>query len=326
MGGGGSKAPEPSEEERALQREQANILRMQQQQLTRQQKQYDILAPILYKELGYAPQYDSEGNLLGLNPIASEEDALRKEINLKYLQREKAALAGELPVNPGLLSDLAERDQELEQQFVKDYGSVSDARRSSGGQQMLAKWNAQKASVLDAARRGDIQMASQLGLQRDQANLSRSMMPQGVPGMQANYNNLAAMYGQALQPYQQQRALDTQMMMASANNRAGTLGSLIGGAAGMGAAYLMFSSHDFKEAKEPIDYDQILEAFDTMSVETWRYIGHDRTHIGPYAEDFRAAFGVGDGKTISMIDAVGVLIAAVKALKSRVRELEYDNG
>src|SRR5438093_22373 len=58
----------------------------------------------------------------------------------------------------------------------------------------------------------------------------------------------------------------------------------------------------------------------------WRYKPETglgtQPHIGPYAEDFQAAFGVGDGVTINPIDAIGVCLAAIKALSKRVEELE----
>ena len=47
-----------------------------------------------------------------------------------------------------------------------------------------------------------------------------------------------------------------------------------------------------------------------------------RPHIGPYAEDFQAAFGVGDGATINPIDAIGVCLAVIWALSQRVEDLE----
>ena len=43
-------------------------------------------------------------------------------------------------------------------------------------------------------------------------------------------------------------------------------------------------------------------------------------HMGPYAEDFRAAFGLGtDSLTIGHIDLGGVSLAAAKTLEERTR-------
>ena len=44
-------------------------------------------------------------------------------------------------------------------------------------------------------------------------------------------------------------------------------------------------------------------------------------HMGPMAQDFRAAFGLGeDDKHISMVDAEGVALAAIQALYETVTE------
>jgi hypothetical protein len=44
--------------------------------------------------------------------------------------------------------------------------------------------------------------------------------------------------------------------------------------------------------------------------------------VGSYAKDFQAAFGVGDGVTISPIDAIGVCLAAIQAFSQKVESLE----
>ena len=55
---------------------------------------------------------------------------------------------------------------------------------------------------------------------------------------------------------------------------------------------------------------------------SWRYKTEDETalHFGPVAEDFRAAFQLGDGRTISSIDADGVAMAAIQGLHELVQE------
>ena len=61
-----------------------------------------------------------------------------------------------------------------------------------------------------------------------------------------------------------------------------------------------------------------------VPVSTWNYISEGRgtRHLGPMAEDFYGAFGLGTGNTsIGVQDAVGVSLAAVKALDARTDEL-----
>ena len=62
-----------------------------------------------------------------------------------------------------------------------------------------------------------------------------------------------------------------------------------------------------------------------MPVEQWTYNkgqGDGGTHVGPYAEDFTAATGMGDGKTIKAQDAFGVTAGAVKELAAKVNRIE----
>jgi hypothetical protein len=46
-------------------------------------------------------------------------------------------------------------------------------------------------------------------------------------------------------------------------------------------------------------------------------------HVGPRAQDFAAAFGVGeDDRHIHVVDASGVALAAIQALAARLAEAE----
>ncbi len=88
------------------------------------------------------------------------------------------------------------------------------------------------------------------------------------------------------------------------------------------------SSRRLKTSGERVDATAVLCGVAKLAVERWRYkpeTGLDQAaHIGPYAEDFRAAFGIGDGVTINTIDALGVCLAAIKVLSERVAALEGD--
>lgn len=72
----------------------------------------------------------------------------------------------------------------------------------------------------------------------------------------------------------------------------------------------------------------ILAKLIDLPVSGWRYNSEDEDvrHLGPMAQDFYAAFGLGnDEKSIAFVDAVGVLIVSVQALARRVAELEKDD-
>jgi len=83
----------------------------------------------------------------------------------------------------------------------------------------------------------------------------------------------------------------------------------------------------FKEHFTPLDGGELLERLETLPVGSWNYIaeGSGVRHVGPTAEDFHAAFGVGTAEGIATVDADGVSLAAIQALLARLRQLEAEN-
>jgi hypothetical protein len=104
----------------------------------------------------------------------------------------------------------------------------------------------------------------------------------------------------------------------------GGIGSLVG--TGIGAyAALAPSSKKLKHKKEKVDEEVVLKGLKKLSVEKWDYkpgIADEKTHIGAYAEDFKDTFGVGDGKTINLVDAIGVNMLAIQGLSKQVDRME----
>jgi hypothetical protein len=67
----------------------------------------------------------------------------------------------------------------------------------------------------------------------------------------------------------------------------------------------------------------ILDKLSALPIRTWNYKTDDDSvrHIGPVAQDFRAAFNLGtNDKTISTIDADGVALASIQALYHLMQE------
>jgi hypothetical protein len=111
---------------------------------------------------------------------------------------------------------------------------------------------------------------------------------------------------------------------------AGGLGGAAGGAVGGGGSILasllpmlMASDVNIKRNFSPVDAKEILAKVKKLSVSSWEYIDNPSVrHIGPMAQDFHAAFEVGDNnKVIPVIDANGVLLAATQALADENDEL-----
>jgi hypothetical protein len=91
-----------------------------------------------------------------------------------------------------------------------------------------------------------------------------------------------------------------------------------------GGVWTNGSSRLFKEGFSSIDSGAILDRVLALPVLQWRYKGDDPAlHLGPIAEDFKAAFGLGgDERYIGTVDADGVALAAIQGLN---RKLEREN-
>ena len=109
-------------------------------------------------------------------------------------------------------------------------------------------------------------------------------------------------------------------------------GSVFGPAAAAAAPLALASSRDFKEDLGLADEERILEDVKKLPIKTWKYktglgLGEER-HIGPMAEDFTETLGLGDptGKTIPVVDAIGIGLAATKGLAKKVERIEHSLG
>ncbi len=71
-----------------------------------------------------------------------------------------------------------------------------------------------------------------------------------------------------------------------------------------------------KENIISIESSDILQKVADLPISQWQFKGEQITHIGPMAQDFYAAFGLGEGETtIATDDADGIALAAIQALK-----------
>lgn len=92
-----------------------------------------------------------------------------------------------------------------------------------------------------------------------------------------------------------------------------------------GGTWTNASSRSFKEGFGAVDTLDVLNRLLDLPITTWAYIGSaEGLHLGPVAEDFKAAFGLaGDGQSIATVDADGVALAAIQGLNAK---LEQENG
>ena len=126
------------------------------------------------------------------------------------------------------------------------------------------------------------------------------------------------------------------------------IGSILSGIGAIGSIPGLFSSREFKEDPKgiglskpeeleegedgvyhparQINHEETLTKVERLPVERWRYkeglgLG-DRDHLGPYAQDVKSIFGLGDDEIIHTVDAIGIGLSATKGLAKRVERLE----
>ena len=92
-----------------------------------------------------------------------------------------------------------------------------------------------------------------------------------------------------------------------------------------GGIWTNASSREFKTNFVSLDINEILNKVNQLNVLQWNYKIEDPSikHIGPIAEDFYSAFGLGnDNKHISTLDTAGVALVSIQALSNRISGLE----
>jgi hypothetical protein len=80
-------------------------------------------------------------------------------------------------------------------------------------------------------------------------------------------------------------------------------------------------------SEEPTSANDILQKTAQLPISVWTY-GFDHSsvrHLGPMAQDFARAFGLGSSdRRIDMVDANGVALACIQALQRQVVALERE--
>ena len=88
-------------------------------------------------------------------------------------------------------------------------------------------------------------------------------------------------------------------------------------------AWANMSDVNRKEHFREVDGEEVLGKIAQMPIREWNYKAQDASirHLGPTAQDFRAAFGLGESDTtITTTDIDGINLLAVQALERRTRD------
>lgn len=223
------------------------------------------------------------------------------------------------------------------QEQSRMYGLGTDARSRAIAEQL------QQGQVQQQARQGIISeelQNAQLAQQARQAMTNEALLQYNAPaqgvatllgaspktptvqggniytqGVQAPdvQGNIWNSYNAQLQSYNQRQQQNNSMWSG--------IGSIAGS---LGAALL--SDKNKKQNVKPAN--SILKGVEKIPVKSWQYkpgaVPGDsgQRHVGPMAQDFKGFFGLGDGRSIPVVDAVGVNMAAIQQLARKVNKLE----
>lgn len=235
-------------------------------------------------------------------------EAARKEMDIKLKQR---------GINPG---DEIYNDQmgRLDRQADQAYSGAARQATLDAGNEQSRRINAAISGGTFDQNQYQTGLSNTL-LERNQPFAEASALLGANPQFQTpSFMNTPT---QAIQSpdYQGQVNANYQQKAQQSGNLWNTIGSI--GSAALG----FFSDEEMKEDREPSDGEAVLAMFREMPVDDYRYrdeaqeaYGVPEHRTGTMAQDWSEKFG-GDGQTIDMADAIGKLMAAVKALDIRTQ-------
>ncbi len=136
----------------------------------------EAMVPIQLRQQGYEMKYDENGTPVGMEIIPGGQADLQQkaqaaqleaergntEINKIFQERTKKALAGELPLDPGIKRQLDENEQSLRATLAKNLGPGYET--STPGIQALANFNKRREETISAFQHGEIASSAELGM------------------------------------------------------------------------------------------------------------------------------------------------------------------
>jgi hypothetical protein len=260
----------------------------------------DVFQPIEDKFVADSVSYDTPDRRAAAAAAAGADTQQAITLQRKASERNLSSMG----VNPASGRNTATAQKDAIQSGLAVSGSGEMARRH-----VEAEGYRRTAAATDLGRGLAVNPGTSMGLSTGAAG-------SGFSGAMQGYGQMGSILGQEY---------DQRMQTYNAN-MAG-LSALAGGVGKVAGFFL--SSKKAKENKKPITDTKALDALRKMPVEQWDYkpgMGDGGRHVGTYSEDFTKQTGLGDGKSLGVIDAIGVTMAGVKALDRKVGDLARSVG
>lgn len=254
-----------------------------------------VFQPLQDEFIADAQSYDTPERRAAAASAAVGDVRQQAEIARQSSERNLASMG----IDPRSGAYAAEARRGASAESLAAAGAANAARR-----QVEATGDAKQAAAIDMGNGLAVNPAQSMGLSN---NATSAGFNGAMGGQQQKGNLLNTQYQNQLQSWQ------------ARNSVMGGIGSALGM---LGGAFIP-SSKEIKTDKRPVK--GALKALKDMPVEAWTYKpgnGDGKRHIGPYAEDFQKATGQGDGKSISLIDSIGITMAGIKELAEEVSAMK----
>lgn len=230
--------------ENQLYQESIALAKLERQIVEETREQNKVLLPFLAKQEGFDVQVDpTTGQITGISQIETPEMARDKEIRGLFQERSLKALKGELPVDPALERSLEEQETELRNRLMQQFGPGYET--STPGIQTMGEFFRSAEELRSGARTGQLTLAEQLGLTREQQEMYRRGTSQdvlrqfGVADPMSFAGALGQVqqgYLQAAAPFTEERRFQESQDLAKRGQNMAMAGSVISGLGSIAAA------------------------------------------------------------------------------------------
>ena len=165
-----------------------------------------------------------------------------------------------------------------------------------------------------------------MNLRGNAVNLGSGLAVNPLSSIQVSNQGMGSGANSAMQGYRNQGSMlanQDALRMQSWQQNQMAQGQMFGALGNIAGMAMMSSDENAKTDKRPVR--GVLDAVKRMRVERWRYKpgeGDGGEHIGTYAQDFTRETGLGNGRQLGVIDALGVTLGAVKELAEQVDRID----
>lgn len=168
----------PSATELKLQKANLDLINQQRALATKQQQEYEAMAPYLYQQMGYNYSMGADGKPSLVQMTDEEKRAKmtpeeRETADVRMLAnaRTKKALEGKLDVDPAVEADIARGEAQLRQELLAKLGPGAEG--SDSWNRAMSEFKRNMETVRYSVRHGEMTTADAIGTNRANESMRR---------------------------------------------------------------------------------------------------------------------------------------------------------